>query len=139
MNFEEFFNFYCGNFNNNSNNIGGFGCGDMSGGFQEIDPKLFATLASLAGLISAQELPFNVQNAVGNWIELLGRAILTYNAQQQYLEGGPGRYYDIRNKNVGNATCPKRTGNGDCNCEEEIEKLKKEIKRLSEKIDRLQK
>lgn len=153
MNFEEFFNSYYRNFNNmnnvnntdNSDNsfdgVSGFGCNDMPGGFQDLDPSFFATLSSLVGLISAQNLPFNLQNAIGNWFELLGQVILTYNAQQQYFQNGPGHYYDIRNKNIGNSACQSSSGQSStstCNCEEEIKKLKKEIKKLSEKIDRLE-
>ena len=50
----------------------------------------------------AANLPFNVQNSVANWLMLVGQAMLVYNAQQQYFQTGPGRYYDIRNKNVTN-------------------------------------
>lgn len=141
MNFEEFFNAYCGNSNpNNVNNTAGFGCDDVPGGFQDLDPELFTMLGSIIGTISARNLPFNLQNAIGNWLELVGQAILTYNCQQQYLQNGPGRYYDIRNKNVGNATCPSASGqSSSCNCQSEIEELKKQIKKLSEKIDKLEK
>ena len=33
----------------------------------------------------AGNLPFNVQNVVGNWLQLVGQAIEVFNAQQQIL------------------------------------------------------
>ena len=136
MNFEEFFNSYCGNFNNNTN---GFGCNDIPGGFQDVDPSLFITLSSLIGLISAQNLPSNVQAAIGNWLLLLGQSMLTYNSQLQYFQNGPGDFFDIRNKNKDNNDCSNSSKeSNDCNCEEEIKKLKKQIEKLSKKIDKLE-
>ncbi len=142
MNFEEFFNFYCGNFNNNDNKhngAGGFGYNDIPGGFQDVDPSLFVTLSSLIGLISAQNLPSNVQAAIGNWLLLLGQSILTYNSQVQYFQNGPGDFFDIRNKNKDNNNYPNSSEESStCNCEDEIKKLKKQIEKLSKKIDKLE-
>lgn len=140
MNFEEFFNSYCGNFNNNdNNNKNGFGCNDIPGGFQDVDPSLFITLSSLIGLISAQNLPSNVQAAIGNWLLLLGQSMLTYNSQLQYFQNGPGDFFDIRNKNKDNNNCPNSSEESNtCNCEDEIKKLKKQIEKLSKKIDKLE-
>ena len=36
--------------------------------------------------------------AISNWLNLVGQAIETYGAQQQYFQNGPGRYYDLRVK-----------------------------------------
>ena len=77
-----------------------FGCGDINGGFQHIYPEVFIVVAEILGDVMAGRLPFNVQNAVGNWFELIGQVILTYNAQQQYFQGGPGRYFNPKYFNV---------------------------------------
>ncbi len=82
-----------------------FGCGDINGGFQQIYPEAFVVIAQIFGDVIAGRLPFNVQNAVGNWFELVGQAILTYNAQQQYFQGGPGRYFNPIYYNVSNPFC----------------------------------
>lgn len=66
-------------------------CGDKMD-FQNVNPELFIVVGELLGNVIANELPFNVQNAVGNWLQLVGQAIETYNAQQQYYQQGPGRF-----------------------------------------------
>lgn len=101
------------NCNNNSNygffytNKNGFGCNDMPGGFQAINPTLFIIIADILGDVMSGNLPFNVQNAVGNWIQLVGQAIETYSSQQQYFQSGPGRFFSPENLNVTNSTCPQ--------------------------------
>ena len=96
MQFNDYENFFrCFNINPES------GC-DVPEGFQDINPELFITIAELLGNIMAGNMPFNIQNAVGNWLMLVGQAIVTFNAQQQYFQNGPGRYYNIRYRNSGN-------------------------------------
>lgn len=103
--FEEFFK--CFGFNSNqsgNNNPQGAPQGpcDIPGGFQDLDPMAFTTIGEIAANIMSANLPLNVQNSIANWLMLVGQAMLVYNAQQQYFQTGPGRYYDIRNKNVTN-------------------------------------
>ncbi|MCF0148840.1 MAG: hypothetical protein HUJ77_10650, partial [Clostridium sp.] len=97
------------NENNNSNNSNYrsnyYGCNDIPNGFQTLHPELFIIIGEILGNIVAGSVPFNVQNAIGNWLQLVGQAILTYNAQQQYFQAGPGRYYDIANFNIVNPFC----------------------------------
>lgn len=83
-------------------------------------------------------MPFNVQYAIGNWLQLASQLILTYNAQQQYMQSGPGRYYDIRNKNINNNEC-ENSGESSkvCDCKKELYELKQHIKVLYDEIDRL--
>ena len=88
-------------------NKNGFGCNDMPGGFQRINPMLFIVIGDIIGDLMSGNLPFNVQNAVGNWIQLVGQAIETYSGQQQYFQSGPGRYYSPENLNVSNPLCPE--------------------------------
>lgn len=90
------------NSTNNSNNMG---CSDIPNGFQSLNPELFVTIGEILGNIIAGNIPFNVQNALGNWLELVGQVILTYNTQQQYFQGGPGRYFDPMYYNVSNPFC----------------------------------
>lgn len=73
--------------------------------FQNVNPELFVVVGELLGNVIANELPFNVQNAVGNWLQLVGQAIETYNAQQQYYQQGPGRYFTPDSFNVDNPFC----------------------------------
>lgn len=75
---------------------------DIPGGFQDVDPQLFVVIGEILGLVLGNNMPFNVQNSFGNWLQLVGQAILTYNAQQQYFMGGPGRYYGPQYRNVNN-------------------------------------
>ena len=94
---------------NNNNNNNNYGCSDIPNGFQTLHPELFIIIGELLGNIIAGSIPFNVQNAIGNWLQLVGQAIETYNAQQQYFQAGPGRYYDISNYNVVNPFCSPST------------------------------
>ena len=77
--------------------------------FQNVNPELFIVVGELLGNVIANELPFNVQNAVGNWLQLVGQAIETYNAQQQYYQQGPGRYFTPDSFNVDNPFCQNRS------------------------------
>lgn len=134
-------------------------CGDsdIPGGFQDLNPQVLIALASILGINIASELPFNLQNSVGNFLELLGQVIITFNSQQQYFQGGPGRYYNPIYRNSANPFCreasdesskntsPNNESRGKTtkstqsnkellqrigNLESEIEKLKEEIKNL---------
>lgn len=91
----------CG-YTNSSDNTDNTDCNDIPNGFQNINPQLFILIGDVLGNIIAGNIPFNVQNAIGNWFELLGQIILTFNAQQQYFQSGPGRYFDPKNYNVDN-------------------------------------
>ena len=73
---------------------------DIPGGFQDINPMFFLTIGEVIGNIISGSVPFNVAVAISNWLNLVGQAIETYGAQQQYFQNGPGRYYDLRYKNV---------------------------------------
>ncbi len=115
-NFEDFAR-ACGytNFNNNANNnsnnnsetnnFNNTGCYDIPNGFQCLNPELFVIIGTILGEIMAGNLPSNVQNALGNWFELLGQVILTYSAQQQYFQEGPGLYFNPKNYNINNQYC----------------------------------
>lgn len=137
MNFEEFFK-YCYSSAQNSENSQE-GCNDIPGGFQDLNPELFAILGTILGEVMAGNMPFNVQNAVGNWLELVGQIILVYNAQQQYFQSGPGLYYNCKNKNINNSYCESTTNSSSnaSNSEKEIKQLKESIKELVSEIEEL--
>ncbi|ALB46910.2 MAG: hypothetical protein LKH93_09195 [Clostridium beijerinckii] len=80
-------------------------CRDIPNGFQDVDPQLFILIGEILGNILSGRLPFNVQNALGNWLQLVGQVIETYNAQQQYFQGGPGIYFNPKSYNVSNPFC----------------------------------
>lgn len=111
-------NFNYGFFYTNEN---GFGCNDMPGGFQRLNPTLFIVIADILGDVMSGRLPFNVQNAVGNWIQLVGQAIETFSSQQQYFQSGPGRFYSPVNLNITNSTCEQAYSEGGTNNGEENE------------------
>lgn len=93
------------NKSNTTNNSDNIGCCDIPNGFQSLNPELFVVIGEILGNIIAGNMPFNVQNAIGNWLELVGQVIETYNAQQQYFQGGPGRYFNPKYYNVSNPFC----------------------------------
>ncbi len=103
------------NNNNNASNTYNMGCNDIPEGFQCLNPELFVVIGEVLGNIIAGSIPFNVQNSVGNWLELVGQAILTYNSQQQYFQSGPGRYFDPVNYNVSNPFCNTNSTNSNQN------------------------
>ena len=97
------------------------GCSDIPNGFQSLNPQLFVVIGEILGNMLAGSIPSNVQNSLGNWLELVGQAILTYNAQQQYFQQGPGRYFNSKNYNVNNSFCnttPKNTNQNNSSSKE---------------------
>lgn len=85
------FNNSTGSSNNSSNSQNSDR--DSINGFQDMDPNIFCIIGELAGQVVASNLPFNVQNALGNWLVLVGQVIITFNSQQQYFIAGEGRKY----------------------------------------------
>lgn len=121
------------------------GCEDLPGGFQDLSPQLFSIIGQIVGMVISGNLPFNIQNAVGNWLMLVGQVIITYNAQQQYFQSGPGRYYNLKYKNVTNPFCntsnkssqsSEKNRDGTKDLRKEVERLSLEIERLKEEISR---
>ena len=48
-----------------------------------VPPKLFSLSAVVVGYILIDDMTANEQNAVGNWLQLVGQAIETYRAVMQ--------------------------------------------------------
>ena len=91
-------------------------------------------IGELLGNVFAGTMPFNVQNAIGNWLQLVGQAMLTYNAQQQYYQSGPGRYYDRANRDVTNPFIPS---DSDVKKAQEMEDLKSQVADMKRQIEAL--
>lgn len=100
---------------NTKNEFGNIGCCDIPNGFQSLNPQLFVIIGEMLGDILSESIPFNVQIALGNWLVLVGQALLTYNSQQLYFEQGPGRCFNPRNFNVDNPLCNSTTQNANQN------------------------
>lgn len=90
-------------------------CSDIPGGFQDLNPTILNLITVLFGSIASQKMPFNVQNAIGNWLQLFGQVMITFNAQQQYYQGGPGRMYSPIYRNAANPFCSESTDESQAN------------------------
>lgn len=66
---------------------------------QNLHPETVLLMAELLGNLSVLQMPFNVQNLIGNWLQLIGQILLVFNAQQQLWENGPGGCYSCCGKN----------------------------------------
>ncbi len=97
--------------NNATNESCNMGCYDIPNGFQSLNPQLFVAIGGILGDILAGSIPANVQAALGNWLLLVGQAIVTFNAQQIYFQQGPGRYFNPQNYNVDNPFCQTTSQN----------------------------
>lgn len=106
--------------------------------FQSVNPELFILVGELLGNVIANEIPLNVQNAVGNWLQLVGQAILTYNAQQQYYQQGPGRYFTPDSFNVDNSFCQSNQQTQNGMSAEQVKQLQETLEQLVKRIETLE-
>ena len=104
---------------------------------EKVAPEWWIGSGSVVGDELGRVLPFNVQNLVGNWLMLIGQALITFNAQQQYLENGAGNWYqeDVEKKK---AEKESRTAEEACQRDRELKELKTEIRRLENRIKELE-
>ena len=58
----------------------------MNYSLNQIDPCTFTGSAVLIGLILAKELNYLEQDSVGNWLQLIGLTIQTYQSQQAVVD-----------------------------------------------------
>ena len=58
----------------------------MNYSLNQIDPCTFTGSAVLIGLILAKELNDLEQDSVGNWLQLIGLTIQTYQSQQAVVD-----------------------------------------------------
>ena len=79
-----------------------------------LSPLEFTTLGTIIGYLISSVLSVQEQNSIGNWFELVGQIILTFNAQGTLtLPPSPNQY---------------------CNLENEVKKLQNEINLLKNKL-----
>lgn len=108
------------------------GNSDIPGGFQDLNPQALIVLATILGIDIASKLPFNIQSAVGNFFELLGQVILTFNSQQQYFQGGPGRFYNPIYRNAANPFCPEAIDESSKNTTGNVRKTRKKDSKITQ-------
>ena len=103
---------------------------------QDVHPEALLLATELLGNLSSLQMPFNVQNLIGNWLQLIGQIILVFNAQQQLWQNGPGHYYNRCNKNIENTM---QTENGDVlRKQADMQATQAEIGQLRQRLDQLQ-
>lgn len=130
-------------------------CNDVFNGFQTLNPEVFNIIGEILADVVAGRIPFNVQNALGNWIQLVGQIIETYSAQQNYFQSGPGRFYNLKYYNVANPFVPSNeqetnssqssVSSNNITSENQlddirktIEELRKDIRHIDERIDNIE-
>lgn len=80
-----------------------------------LTPLEFTTLGTIIGYLISSVLTVQEQNSIGNWFELVGQIILTFNAQgSNNLPPSPSQY---------------------CNLENEVRKLIQEVNNLKNKLN----
>ena len=63
-----------------------------------LSPLEFTTLGTIIGYLIANMLTVEEQNSIGNWFELVGQIILTFNAQgSNNLPPSPKQFCDLSN------------------------------------------
>ncbi len=103
---------------------------------QDVHPEALLLATELLGNLGSLQMPFNVQNLIGNWLQLIGQIILVFNAQQQLWQNGPGHFYSRCNKNIGNNMQPE-DGDGFRN-QTDLQAIQAELTQLRQRLDQLQ-
>lgn len=97
-----------------------------------LHPEVVVSTAEVIGNISAYQMPYNVQNALGNWLMLIGQAIVTFNAQQQYCMNGPGPCFGDDATTQTSATKPESGGHPVL--EERLAHLEEQLAQLQQMV-----
>lgn len=64
-----------------------------------LSPFEFVTVGTIVGYLLSINLTTAEQNSVGNWLELVGQIVLTFNAQgSNNLPPSPKEFIDLQNK-----------------------------------------
>ena len=65
----------------------------------KLSPFEFVTLGTMVGYLLSVNLTINEQNSLGNWFELVGQIILTFNAQGSInIPPSPQDYLNLKKK-----------------------------------------
>ena len=94
-----------------------------------LPPRAATILAELIGANIAENLPVDGQNAVGNWLELVGQVIDTYNAQVQFIEGLQQPSGECSTQQLTDLTASVQ------DLQQSVQNLQQEVKRLSRLIE----
>ena len=114
--------------------------------FQDMDPMLLTIISEIMSNIISGNMPTNVANSYGNWLQLISQVILFFNSQQIYYENGPGRMYCREYKNISNPFLQKEASDKNtrrkykkyvASLECVIAELKNEIDRLKEEVNKI--
>lgn len=101
-----------------------------------IDPHVFTLIAVAVGYACVGDYNANEQNAIGNWVIMVGQYILTHAAQQQLIESR------IENTNINvNSKRAKRGGTfyTDNNQNKSNQNQRQEVDFLLETVEKMQK
>lgn len=72
---------------------------DLSSIILKLSPFEFVTYATIIGYLLSVNLTVNEQNSLGNWFELIGQIILTFNAQGSInIPPSPKDYLTLKKK-----------------------------------------
>lgn len=132
-------------------------CCKIGFAFQKLDPSCLILLSQIIAIDLSFSLPANQQNVLSNFLLAVGQSMILFNAQQIYMESGPGNCFNLKNLNSNNPNCNTET-NKDSNssttsdsrkatksdestsmsmstCQAQIDKLNAEIKALKRWMD----
>lgn len=113
---------------------------DILFGFQDIDPMFLLVISEIISNTLSGEMPIMQANSLGNWLQIIAAVIQVFNAQQQYQQAGPGRYYNPKYRNISN---PFTTNVAYTNGGEQVKKKGKvhssDTKKLNSRINELEK
>lgn len=113
---------------------------DIYGGFQNIAPGDFVLIGELLGNILADRLPFNASNSIANVLMMIGQILETAASQQQYQQGGPGRFYKPENKNISNPFLVSKFSDLNSNSKDSSDKsYESEIRDMKMRLDEMEK
>ncbi len=108
-----------------------------------IDPHVFTLIAVAVGYASVGNYNANEQNAIGNWVIMVGQYILTHAAQQQLIESR------LENTNINiNSQKAKKGGSvytdnnqnkSNTNQRNEVDYLIETVKRMQDELEKIKK
>lgn len=84
-------------------------CCKIGFAFQKLNPSCLILLSQLVAIDLSCCLPTNQQDVVSNFLMAIGQSMALFNAQQAYMESGPGNCYNLKNLNSNNPDCISNT------------------------------
>lgn len=84
-------------------------CCNLGFAFQKLNPSCLILLSQIIAIDLSFCLPSNQQNVVSNFLMAIGQSMVLFNAQQIYMESGPGNCFNLKNLNSNNPDCTTDT------------------------------